>query len=75
MTLVIADGQVVESVETGAEAGIVLDRTPFYAERGGQVGDTGVIEADGARFEVRDTVPLGDAIMHVGTVVPRPRAW
>ena len=69
VTLVIADGQIVESVDAGAEAGIVLERTPFYAERGGQVGDTGVLEAGGAKFEVRDTVPLGDAVMHVGTVV------
>jgi alanyl-tRNA synthetase len=52
-----------------AESGeLVLDRTPFYAESGGQVGDRGVIEArDGSfRFRVRDTQKAGQAIVHLG---------
>jgi len=45
---------------------VVLDRTPFYAESGGQVGDTGVLQADGFRFVVRDTLRMGDIIVHQG---------
>jgi alanyl-tRNA synthetase len=49
----------------GNEA-MVLDRTPFYAESGGQVGDTGLIEGGGLRFAVRDTGKIGDIIIHYG---------
>jgi len=45
---------------------VLLDRTPFYAESGGQIGDTGVLEADGLRFEVTDTQKAGEAILHIG---------
>jgi alanyl-tRNA synthetase len=46
---------------------LVLDQTPFYAESGGQVGDTGVITgANGARFAVTDTQKLGDVYFHIG---------
>jgi alanyl-tRNA synthetase len=45
---------------------VVLDRTPFYAESGGQVGDTGVIESDGVRFLVEDTQKAGNGIVHLG---------
>ena len=51
------------------EAGLLLDRTNFYAEQGGQVGDTGVIATPTGRFEVEDTQKLGDAVLHVGRVV------
>ncbi|MGH7327326.1 MAG: DHHA1 domain-containing protein, partial [Polyangiaceae bacterium] len=47
---------------------IVLDRTAFYAERGGQIGDRGFITKDGGSFEVRDTQYLGDAVAHHGVV-------
>jgi len=49
----------------GTEA-LVLDRTPFYAESGGQVGDAGTIEADGFRFRVEDTGRIGDVVVHFG---------
>ena len=49
----------------GTEA-LVLDRSPFYAEAGGQVGDAGVIEADGFRFRVDDTGRIGDKHVHYG---------
>jgi alanyl-tRNA synthetase len=49
----------------GNEA-MVLDRTPFYAESGGQVGDTGLIEGEGLRFAVRDTGKIGDITIHYG---------
>ena len=54
-----------ESPESGY---VVLDRTPFYAESGGQVGDTGLIAADGARFAVADTSRGGGQHLHRGTV-------
>lgn len=53
---------------TNAEIGLVLDRTCFYAEAGGQVGDTGVVSADGGRFVVESTMKLGNAVIHRGQV-------
>jgi alanyl-tRNA synthetase len=47
---------------------VVLDRTPFYAEAGGQVGDQGVLTTANARFDVRDTQKIGDAHAHIGKV-------
>ena len=47
---------------------IVLDRTPFYAESGGQVGDVGTLTNGAARFRVTDTKKLGDAHLHIGKV-------
>ncbi|KLJ00322.1 alanine--tRNA ligase [Luteimonas sp. FCS-9] len=51
----LKDGRPVDAIEAGDEAVVILDRTPFYGESGGQVGDTGVLEAEGLRFEVGDT--------------------
>ena len=48
---------------------VVLDRSPFYAESGGQVGDTGVITGDGFEFKVTDTQKDADLIIHVGHLV------
>ncbi len=65
----LADGSPVERAGTGDEVEVVLRKTPFYAEGGGQVGDTGVIEAPNARLEVRDTQsPAGNVIVHYATV-------
>jgi alanyl-tRNA synthetase len=50
------------------EAALLLDRTNFYAEQGGQVGDTGTLTSPTGRFEVEDTQKLGDAVLHVGRV-------
>lgn len=52
----ISAGGRVESVDAGEEAEVVLDRTPFYAERGGQVGDTGMLGGEGLKVEVLNTV-------------------
>ena len=62
------DGKEVEEAEEGAQAAVVLDRTPFYAESGGQVGDTGTLSAEAARFEVRDTQRTSAGRAHMGTV-------
>ncbi|MBM5812841.1 MAG: alanine--tRNA ligase [Gammaproteobacteria bacterium] len=72
------DGQPVTALAAGETAQVVLERTPFYAESGGQVGDAGVLESAGVRFLVRDTQKSGAAIVHVGelesgTLVPGQR--
>jgi alanyl-tRNA synthetase len=63
----IRDGAPVQRLEPGDEGAIVLDATPFYAESGGQVGDAGRLERDGApAFEVVDTQKSGAAHLHLG---------
>jgi alanyl-tRNA synthetase len=65
----VKDGQDVESLKTGESGAIVLNQTPFYAESGGQVGDTGLMTGDGVKFRVTDTQKkLGDLFVHLGTV-------
>ena len=65
----LRDGRPVDSIDAGDDAVILLDRTPFYAESGGQVGDAGELDEAGTRFEVRDTVKLaGQFHGHVGTL-------
>ena len=65
----VKDGQDVESLKTGEAGAIVLNQTPFYAESGGQVGDTGVMTGEGVRFRVTDTQKkAGDLFVHLGTV-------
>jgi alanyl-tRNA synthetase len=66
---ILVGGKPVESIEDGAEAQILLDRTSFYAEKGGQVGDHGRITRVAAVFEVTDTQYVGEAIAHHGRLV------
>jgi len=62
---IVRDGERVPSASEGDEVDVVLDATPFYAEGGGQVGDTGLITVDGGVLEVLDTQPaLGELIVH-----------
>ena len=72
---IVADGKPVDSVAAGAEAGIIVNQTPFYGESGGQSGDAGALfthgasHAEGAEFAVSDTQKkLGDLIVHIGTL-------
>ncbi|HEX7326572.1 MAG TPA: alanine--tRNA ligase [Rhodanobacteraceae bacterium] len=51
----VRDGRVVDALAPGETGVVILDRTPFYAESGGQVGDTGVLESGAGRFTVDDT--------------------
>ena len=62
------DGVAVDEVNEGDEALVVLNQTPFYAESGGQVGDTGVFKNDTGIFEVQDTQKSGSAFVHQGVV-------
>ena len=66
---ILRDGKPADSAGAGDEAQILLDRTAFYAEKGGQIGDRGRIVVDGSIFEVSDTQYVGDAIAHSGRVV------
>ena len=56
----------VKQLADGEEGAVVLDRTPFYAESGGQVGDSGVLENGTVRFDVADTQKRGSAHVHFG---------
>ncbi len=68
---IVRDGEVVPSAREGDEVELVLDRTPFYAEGGGQLADQGVIELEnGARIEVRDVQsPITGLIVHTARVL------
>jgi alanyl-tRNA synthetase len=66
---IIVDGAQVDQADADQQALIVLDRTPFYAESGGQAGDTGQLIADGVVLNVTDTVKSGDAFLHQGKSV------
>jgi alanyl-tRNA synthetase len=68
ITALIFDGAVVDSMKLGQEGQVVLDHTPFYAESGGQMGDTGVLVGTSARFTVRDTRKIGASFAHVGVL-------
>ena len=60
------EGQPVSVIEAGTQAVVVLERTPFYAESGGQVGDRGRLSAEGLQFNVSDTRKQGGLHLHVG---------
>ena len=65
----VRDNKEAAELKAGETAAVLLNQTPFYAELGGQVGDTGVMVADGVRFKVTDTQKkAGDVFVHIGTV-------
>ena len=65
---IVANGESVERAEAGADVEVILDRTPFYAEMGGQVGDTGTISAEGVKLEVSDTKGHNGLFAHMAYV-------
>jgi alanyl-tRNA synthetase len=69
VTGLFRDGRMVQTLEAGEEGGVILEKTPFYAEAGGQVGDQGELTAEGVLFEVADTRKQGRAHVHIGRVV------
>ena len=69
VTALVADGGEVPSLAAGSSGFVLLNQTPFYAESGGQVGDTGTMTAPGVRLAVTDTgKKLGDLFVHAVTV-------
>jgi alanyl-tRNA synthetase len=64
----ISHGKPVDGLSEGDEGGVVLDQTPFYAEKGGQQGDRGQIIFTNGQFEVTNTVALGDTVVHRGVM-------
>jgi alanyl-tRNA synthetase len=65
----VKDGAAVDQLKPGESGAIVLNQTPFYAESGGQVGDTGMMIGEGVRVRVTDTQKkAGDLFVHLGTV-------
>jgi alanyl-tRNA synthetase len=68
ITALYRDGAIVNEIHAGEQAGVILEATPFYAESGGQVGDTGQLLADSIVFTVTDTQKQGKAYVHLGTL-------
>lgn len=67
---ILRDGKPVEALAAGQKGTLILDRSSFYAERGGQIGDRGLITGDeGAAFDVGDTQYMGEAIAHQGSLI------
>jgi alanyl-tRNA synthetase len=64
----IFDGALVDAMLPGQEGQVVLDHTPFYAESGGQIGDSGTLTSAAAHFVVRDTRKIGGSFAHVGVL-------
>lgn len=67
VTAIVRNNELVESMTAGDKAAVVLDVTPFYAESGGQVGDIGSLIADGAQFDVENTIKGHNGVIaHIG---------
>ena len=66
---IVVNGERVASAENAAEASVVLDRTPLYAEMGGQLGDHGLIDTADAQFFVSNTVSKGGLYVHEGKLI------
>ena len=69
ISAILINDQEADSVSKGERAEIIVERTPFYGETGGQIGDTGIISGKGFIFEVWDTQrPLENLVSHIGKV-------
>jgi alanyl-tRNA synthetase len=64
----LKDGSVVDSVNKGDEVMVVLNQTPFYAESGGQIGDSGILRVDGGEVQVSDVKKKVGVFVHIGKV-------
>ena len=64
-----SEGDEVDSVAEGMDIALVLDNTPFYAESGGQVGDSGYLSSDSAKIEIIDCQKSGNHSLHIGRVI------
>jgi len=64
----LSDGKTQEDVKKNEETLVILDKTPFYAESGGQVGDSGALIGDKFEFQVTDTQKIGDHVGHIGAL-------
>jgi alanyl-tRNA synthetase len=69
VTLLVVDGAEAGSASEGQQVVVFLDQTPFYAESGGQVGDTGRLTSDTVQIEVTDTQKAGKGHAHIGRVI------
>ncbi|HQP92312.1 MAG TPA: alanine--tRNA ligase-related protein, partial [Candidatus Omnitrophota bacterium] len=67
---IIKDSKEIKDAAAGESVGLVLDKTPFYGESGGQVGDVGIIEVNGrdCRMKVQDTKKDDGSIIHLGAI-------
>ncbi|OCG61590.1 alanine--tRNA ligase [Gilliamella sp. GillExp13] len=66
---IFKNGQKVENIHAGDEAIVVLDKTPFYGESGGQIGDKGLLTAANLEFNVFDSQKYGQSIGHLGQII------
>ena len=69
VTTLLQDNKPISTLSAGKKGVVVLDRTPFYAESGGQVGDHGYLFFEGGHFRVKDTQKQGTVYLHIGEVI------
>ncbi len=65
---IFKDGNLIDKASAGDEVQIILNQTPFYAESGGQAGDSGELLGQDCTIQITDTLKNGNAFVHVGTV-------
>ena len=65
----LKNGELTQTLREGEDGQIILDRTSFYAEKGGQIGDRGTLAVNGAQFDVTDTQYQGEAVVHYGNLL------
>ncbi len=66
---IFKDGHLIDKATTEDEVQIILDKTPFYAESGGQAGDCGELLGNGFKVKIKDTIKSHNAFLHIGTVI------
>ena len=72
VTVLLNAGKLVDEAGVGSDVAVLLDRTPFYGESGGQIGDSGKLEFDGGHVRVEDTKRPDGYFFHLGKVAGRP---